>query len=425
MNVHVLYGDQGKEIPLPDGRTVVIQPKAEEPLQDEEGAVREALQNPIGCPRLRDLLRDDDQAVIVFSDLTRPVPYDWLLPPLLEELNGLPDERILFLNALGTHRPNTEQELAEILGPEVCRRYPIYQHDCRDRENLVNLGETSYGHPIWINRRYWESRIRILTGFIEPHLFAGYSGGPKAVLPGVAGWETIVANHGSDMIACEGAGFARAEGNPIWEEMMEVALRTEATFLLNVTQTASRCITAVFAGDLQAAHRAGVDFVRGASLVPVQEPFDIVVSAAGGYPLDMSMYQSVKGIAVAADIVREGGAIILVSECREGLPDYGEYGEIMRLAADPDHLVALMDQPGFMMQDQWDAQIQAQICRRVRLYIHSEGLSEAEIRQVFGIPCPDVGNMVQELLTEYGPQARVAVIPAGPLTVPYRAEKVD
>jgi nickel-dependent lactate racemase len=356
---------------------------------------------------------------IVFSDITRPMPNDRVLPVLLGELSHVPDDRILLINALGTHRPNTKDELVALLGPEIVERYRVLQHDCHDEDALLSLSVTSRGHEIWVNRAYMESTVRILTGFIEPHLFAGFSGGPKAVLPGVAGFKTITANHSPGMIGDPGSGFACTRGNPIWEEILEVAARTEPTFLLNVTLTEDRRITGVFAGDLEQAHEAGVAFVKQAAMVPVDRPFDVVVTTAAGYPLDISMYQSVKGIAVSASIVKDGGAIVLVSECVEGLPDYGEYGDLMRLAGSPDDLLALIRRPGFMMQDQWDAQIQAQICQRVDVYIHSDGLSDEEIQQVLAIPCKDVESTVLSLLEGYGPEARVAVLPAGPLAVPY------
>ena len=175
----------------------------------------------------------------------------------------------------------------------------------------------------------------------------------------------------------------------------------------------------MFAGELSQAHEKGIEFLKRTAMIPVDGLFDIVVSTAGGYPLDINMYQSVKGIAVAANIVRDGGAILLISACEEGLPDYGEYGTIMRDGDTPQDLLRMINSPGYSMQDQWDAQIQAQICQRIKLYIYSEGLTDEEIEQVFGIPCTDVGHTVAALLKEYGPGSRVAVLPVGALSVPY------
>ena len=419
MKVNLLYGKLGKLIEFPDDKTFVIRPKEVAPITDEKMAVYEALRAPTASSPLSEIVSADDTVAIVFSDITRPMPYDIVLPPLMEELSKVPDNQIVFINATGTHRPNTQGELIEILGEAIVDRFRIHQHDCNDAANLINIGSTSNHNEIWVNREYMESSIRILTGFIEPHLFAGFSGGPKAVLPGIAGVKNILSNHGSEMIGNPKSTFTHTVGNPIWEEMLEVATLTSPTFLLNVTLTEDRRITGVFAGELSKAHEKGVESLKRTAMIPVDGLFDVVISTAGGYPLDISMYQSVKGIAVAANIVKDGGAILLISACEEGLPDYGEYGDIFREADTPQDLLRTIHSPGYSMMDQWDAQIQAQICQRVKLHIYSEGLTNEEIRQVFGIPCNDVEHTVSELLKEYGPGARIAVLPAGALTIPY------
>jgi len=419
MKVNLLYGKTGKRIELPDDGTCVVRPKEVAPIADEQSAIFDALRSPITSPPLREIVSADDTVAIVFSDITRPMPYSSVLPPLMDELSRVPDNQIVFINATGTHRHNTQEELIEILGDAIVDRFRIHQHDCNDEANLISIGKTSRGHDILLNREYMESSIRILTGFIEPHLFAGFSGGPKAVLPGIAGVKTIFSNHGSEMIGDPKSNFTHTIGNPIWEEMLEVATLTNPTFLLNVTLTEDRRITGVFAGELSQAHEKGVEFLKRTAMIPVDGLFDIVISTAGGYPLDINMYQSVKGIAVAANIVRDGGAILLISACEEGLPDYGEYGTIMRDGDTPQDLLRMINSPGYSKQDQWDAQIQAQICQRLKLYIYSDGLRDEEIKNVFGIPCRDVENIISALLKEYGAEARIAVIPAGPLSVPY------
>lgn len=419
MRVNLLYGKRGLSVDLPDERTTVVRPRPQVPLPDGKGAVRTALENPIGVPPLASQVSPESTVCIVFSDITRPMPYQHILPPLLEELSGVPDENIIFMNGLGTHRPNTQAELEEILGSEILARFRVLQHDCRDDSQLVSVGASSLGHEIRINKRFMDSSVRVLTGYIEPHLFAGFSGGPKAILPSVAGAETIFANHGADMIARPGVGFARTWGNPIWEEMMEAASMVGPSFLLNVAQTEGREITGVFAGDLAAAHQAGVEFVRQSSMVAVSEPFDVALSTAGGYPLDISMYQSVKGLAVAQEIVKPGGSVILAAECSEGVPPSGEYGAVMALTEDPSDLLARLHAPGFLMQDQWDAQIQARICKRLDFYLYSDGLSDEQIKMVFAAPCHNIERQVESLLERCGSEARLAALPAGPLAVPY------
>jgi nickel-dependent lactate racemase len=287
MKVNLLYGKFGKLIELPDDGAFVIRPKEVAPIKDEKSAIYEAIRAPIASPPLREIVSADDTVAIVFSDITRPMPYSSVLPPLMEELSKVPDSQIVFINATGTHRPNTQGELIEILGDEIVDRFRIHQHDCNDETNLTNLGNTSRGHEIWINREYMQSSIRILTGFIEPHLFAGFSGGPKAVLPGIAGAKTIFSNHGSEMIGDPKSNFTHTKGNPIWEEILEVATLTKPTFLLNVTLTEDRRITGVFAGELSKAHEKGVEFSKRTAMIPVDGLFDIVISTAGGYPLTL------------------------------------------------------------------------------------------------------------------------------------------
>jgi nickel-dependent lactate racemase len=201
--------------------------------------------------------------------------------------------------------------------------------------------------------------------------------------------------------------------------MFNAALLSQPTFLLNITQTEHREITGVFAGDLEMAHQAGVEFVKQTAMIPVSSPFDIVISTSAGYPLDISMYQSVKGMVVANQIVKDGGAIILAAECAEGLPETGEYGDILKLGGSPEEILSHILSPGFMMQDQWDVQLQAEICQRCAFYIYSDGLTDEEIRMAFATPCDNIETLVDKLIKEHGSETRIAVLPAGPLSVPY------
>ncbi|MCX7853809.1 MAG: nickel-dependent lactate racemase, partial [Caldilineales bacterium] len=288
MRVRLAYGRQGLEVDLPP-QTQVIAPRFVPGLEDEPAALRAALRRPIAAPPLADLVKPGDTVVIVHTDITRATPNDRILPILLEELEhaGVRRRDITLLNGLGTHRRQTEAELRAMLGDAIVETYRCLQHDCFDDANLVSLGVTSFGHPVRINRTYMEADVKILTGFIEPHFFAGFSGGPKAILPSLAGAESVFTNHGRDMIAHPRATWGVTEGNPIWEEMREVALRTRPTFLLNVTLNTRRQITGVFAGDMLQAHAAGCAFVREHAMAPVDGAFDIVITTNSGYPLSL------------------------------------------------------------------------------------------------------------------------------------------
>jgi nickel-dependent lactate racemase len=344
-----------------------------------------------------------------------------MLPVILAELEeaGIAREDITLLNGLGTHRPQTDAELRALLGDAIVEGYRCLQHDCYAEANLVSLGETSLGHPVRINRQYLEADVKVLTGFIEPHFFAGFSGGPKAILPSLAGSESVFTNHGRRMIADPQATWGITEGNPIWEEMREVALRTEPTFLVNVALNVAGEITGVFAGDMLAAHEVGCRFVKENAMVGVAEPFDVVVTTNSGYPLDQNLYQSVKGMRAASQIVRAGGAIVIATACEDGLPDHGRYAELLAEGGSPEGVLEMIARPGFSVQDQWQVQIQAQIQLAARVYVHSEGLTDDQIRKALFLPSPKVEETVASLRAEYGPEARLCVIPEGPQTIPY------
>lgn len=420
MYIELLYGRNGLVVALPD--TVdVIRPIHVPGLQNEEDAIRKALLDPINSLPLSNKVHSGDRVVIVHTDITRATPNRSILPILLKELEeaGVDRKNIILLNGLGTHRSQTDQELREMLGDSIFERYCCKQHNCYDDQNLVSIGITSAGNPVRINRDYLESDIRILTGFIEPHFFAGFSGGPKAVLPALAGIETVYSNHGYSMIANPKAKWGITSGNPIWEEIQEVALRTEPSFILNVTLNAMRQITGVFAGDMEAAHRIGCEFVRETSMAPVKEPYDVVITTNSGYPLDQNLYQSVKGMSAAKQIVREGGAILLAAACEDGLPNHGRYAELLQRAGTPSKVLEMVSQPGFCEQDQWQVQLQAQIQQHADVYVYSEGLSTDQITNALLTPSNGIESTLNELINKNGSNMRVCVLPEGPQTIPY------
>jgi nickel-dependent lactate racemase len=420
MQLRLAYGRVGLEIMLPDAAPVtIIEPEFVVGLPDEEPALLAALRSPTGTLPLQKLVQPSDRVAVVFSDLTRPMPNDRVLPPLLGELAraGVRDEQIVLINALGTHRPQTEAELRRMLGDRLVDRYRIVQHDAWDRDNLVEVARNRAGRPVHVHRAYVEASARILTGFIEPHFFAGFSGGPKAVLPGIADIDAILDNHGPDMIADSKATWAVTEGNPLWEEMRDVAQSTSPSFLLNVTLNQKRQITGVFAGELLQAHRAGVEFARRKAMRPVPERFDVVITSNSGYPLDLNLYQAVKGMSAAALIVKPGGDIIVAAECWDGIPEHGEYKRLLWEAASPEELLQRVMVPGFRCHDQWEAQTQAQIQQKARVHVYADGLTDEELRRALVIPCRSIEKTVEQIRREK-PEATIAVLPDGPQTVP-------
>ncbi len=422
MNIQLAYGKTGLTLNLSDDLNVtLIEPIFTPGVSDSHTALAHALRAPIQSSPLCDFVKSTDRVGIVYSDITRPTPNRLLLLAVLAELGHVPKVNITLFDALGTHRENTNAELRELLGDTLVDEYAIVQNNAFDQSTQVSLGISSRGHEIWINRALVECDVKILTGFIEPHFFAGFSGGGKAIMPGMAGQTTVLGNHDAGMIGNPQATWGITDGNPIWEEITEVARRIPRTFLLNVTLNKSKQITGVFAGNLAAAHTRGCAFVKQQAMVPVSHPFDIVITTNSGYPLDLNLYQTVKGMSAAAQIVRGGGAIIVAASCWDGIPDHGLYGELLRQAGNPRALLEMMNVPGFLKQDQWQAQIQAQIQLKANVYVHTEHLTDSQIRAALLEPCARIEATVAQLLAHYGHQARICILPEGPQTIPYVA----
>jgi nickel-dependent lactate racemase len=420
MDIKLDYGKHGLRLTLPDDANLtVIQPTHVAALPDPMAALRNALRHPIQSAPLRDLVSAEDTVAIIFSDITRATPSHLLIPAILDELNHVPASQITLCNALGTHRENTPAELAQMLGADIAARYRIEQNNCFDPTTQCYVGKSSRGHDIWINRAYMESSVKILTGFIEPHVFAGFSGGGKAVMPGMAGQVTILGDHDAGMIGHPKSTWGVTHGNPIWEEVREVALMTSPTFLLNVTLNREKQITGAFAGDLVAAHDTGIEFCRQTAMVPVGAPFDIVITTNSGYPLDMNLYQCAKGMSAAEQIVRQGGAIIMAAECSDGIPDHGLFGQMLRAARTPQEMHETIMSWAEPRLDQWTGQIQARIQMKADVHLYSDYFSHAQTRAALLIPCEDIAATVEDLRGKYGWDARICVLPEGPLTIPY------
>ena len=422
MEVCVAYGKGTLTLDLPEGRTTVIEPSHRAGLPNERASMRAALERPIGADRLRNWWKPGQTVCVVFTDITRATPNERIIPWLLDFLRqlGVPRDAITLLNSTGTHRGNTPEELDVMLTPEVARHYRIVNHDCHVTEDMVQFGETKGGKPVLINKHLVNADVRIITGFIEPHFFAGFSGGPKGIMPGVAGLETTMSNHGAMMIGDPNAVFGVLDDNPIWCEMRDIALRIGPSFLVNVTLNEERKITGVFAGDLIQAHRQGCEFVRSTAMQKVEAPFDVVITGNSGYPLDMNLYQGVKGMAAAARILKPGGLLILACECSEGVPAGSPFDKLLRSAKDGEDVLRMLAEPGFVRAEQWQAQIQSLISARARILLHSQ-LPDEAVRAGHLTPCPDIAQAVERELATVGDSAQIAVLPQGPLTIPYLA----
>jgi lactate racemase len=273
-----------------------------------------------------------------------------------------------------------------------------------------------------VDSAFLDQDVRITTGFIEPHFFAGFSGGPKMVAPGLAAIETVLDLHSAARIGDPRATWGIVQGNPVHDAVRAIAAQVGVAFNLDVTLNREHAITNVFSGELFASHEAGCAFARQTAMAPVRAQYDVVLTTNSGYPLDQNLYQSVKGMSAAAQIVKSGGSIIIASECSDGVPAHGGYKKLLSQGADPDAFLARLAQPGFSVHDQWQVQVQAQIQRRAHVFVKADGLSDADVRAAWLEPVDDLAECVSARLAAAGPHSRLAVLPQGPQTIPYVTE---
>ena len=420
MKVNLAYGKQGLQLELSDKYNIdIIEPQWTEGLHDQGLTVTEALLNPFNSTALKDRIAPNDKIAIVFSDITRATPYHVIIPALLEQLKNIPNENICFFCATGTHRFTTNDELNKILGEDVVKNYEIVQNDANNLRQHQYVGTTTSGNKIFVNKRILDYDLKILTGFIEPHFFAGFSGGGKALIPGMAAVETIKFNHSIQKLSLENVSWGVTYGNPLWEEIMEAAEFIPGLFLLNITLNKNKKITNVFAGDLRSAHKAGCQYVKESAMVAVPEPYDIVITSNSGFPLDLNIYQTVKGMSAAAQIVKNGGKIIMVAECWDGIPSNSDYEKILTSVDNVEDLMDFIKKNEKILKDTWQIYFQALIQQKADVYLYSDKMDAANILKTLLIPTDNIQILVNNLVQKIGSDARICILPEGPQTIPY------
>ena len=421
MRLRLDYGTTGLDVDVPEERTTVVEPHPRTPIADAHAALIAAMRAPRQSAPLRDVVREGQRVAVSVCDITRAQPRRDMLQALFEELPHARAEDVVILIATGTHRTNTPDELEHMLGRDIVARYRIVNHDARDECSLEFVGTTSSGVRVHLNREFLRADVRITTGFVEPHFFAGFSGGPKMVAPGLAGIDTVLTLHDARRIGHPCATWGITEGNPIHDDVREIARMVGVHFAIDVALNREHHITAVFAGDLWAEHAAACAYAKQTAMRAVPSPFDVVLTSNSGYPLDQNLYQAVKGMSAAAKIVKPGGSIICAAECRDGLPAHGSYGEVLSSAPTVDALIAMIESPGYSVPDQWQVQIQAQVQKTADVQIKTSGLTAAQIRAAHLTAIDDVSAAVREALKKAGPSATLCVLPQGPQTIPYVA----
>ena len=419
MRVNMKYGrgEIGVDVPKPNLISVLASQEFP-PIENPEQAILDALETPTDSPALSEMAKNRKSATIVISDITRPVPNKLILPPMLRiiEEQGVPREEIRILIATGIHRPNEGDELLEMVGCQIMENYQIVNHFSQKQETLINLGQTQNGTPVLINRLYVESDLKVISALIEPHLMAGYSGGRKAICPGLASIKTMKIMHGPQILEHPKASVGILEGNPFHAEATEIALMAGVDFSLNVTINDRRQLTGVFAGDMVNAHLAGAKFAEKQTKATLPEPADVVIVSCAGYPLDTTFYQAIKGVLSAVEVVKEGGMVILVAECQEGIGS-GPFTDLILKTKNLEQFVRNTYNPKNFVIDQWQLEELAKAIRKANVYFYSDKIPYEQQQQLFVNPLKSPNEGVEIALKKYGKDAKIVAIPDGPYTL--------
>jgi nickel-dependent lactate racemase len=418
--VTLAYGRTGLTVEVPDD-AAVITPVPHDAASDVPAELRRALREPVSGPPLRDRVRRGQTVAISACDGTRAQPRHLMIPAVLEELDGVVDlDDVVVLVATGTHRANTEAELRAMFGDAVVDSVRIVNHDSRARDAHRFVGTYGDGVPVWLDEQWVDADVRLTTGFVEPHFFAGFSGGPKMVAPGLAALDTVLVLHDAKRIGDPRATWGITRGNPVHDDVRAIAAATGVTYAFDVILNQRQEVIAAFGGsDILAMHAVAIERAREVAMAPVDAPFDVVVTTGSGFPLDQNLYQSVKGMSAAAQVTRPDGLIVCAAECADGFPDHGSYREVLTSADSPEALLELISAREVTVPDQWQVQIQARIQAAHRVVMHTSYLSDDELAEAHLAQTADIAATVAEAVEKAGPDARVCVLPEGPQTIPY------
>jgi nickel-dependent lactate racemase len=415
---HLPYGDSFLKARLPtENISFILEKREVKGINNEGKAITDSLRLPIGCPPLSEQINKNDRVVVIVTDNTRACPDDRLLPPILTELEQkLPRDNITIIIALGLHPPLNKEALITKLGKYIVENYKVLNHDVND---TIYIGTTSRGTPVEINRHVIEADFRLSTGLIEPHFFAGFSGGRKSIAPGVFSVKSAHKNHGYKMIEHPLARAGILKGNPIHEDMVEQAKMAKLNFIVNVLLNKRGEITHVVAGDFVKAHEKGCEIEKEIAGVKVGHKVDITITTNGGAPLDLDLYQTCKGIDNASQITRDGGIIIVASSCDSGVGPR-EFLNLHKSAHSAKEVLQRIrrEEP---IGVQWQNQILARAQLRNDVYLVS-GLEDSTVRNMMMVPVHTIEEGLEKAFQVLGRDTEVAIIPEGPLVLPILAE---
>ena len=415
--VQLAYGKKGYKLKVP-ANFDVIEPKFIKEVGSAKEEISKALLSPINSKPLRSLLEGKNDIAISVCDITRAQPRKVVIETIVEHIKDLiPISNIKILIATGTHRENTKEELIEMLGKDIVETLNVINHVCDDKESLIEMPTSLDDVNVLLNKHWVNADFRITTGFVEPHFFAGFSGGSKLVAPGLAGLKTIMKLHNYKRLNNPNSIWGEVEKNPIQQDVRKIAKETGVDFTLDVALNRDQKITNVFSGDLIDSHNEACNFVRETAIAQVSQPYDLVITSNSGYPLDQNLYQTVKGLSAASQIVKDEGEILCLSECSDGIPSHGKFYSLLSEFSDPEQVEGMLSDPNFHCQDQWQVQILSQIAKKSNINLYTEGLSDKEIKNAFMFNAPDPQRFIDQKVNE-NQNIRGCVIPEGPITIP-------
>ena len=415
--VQLAYGKKGYKLKVPTNFDV-IEPKFIKEVGSAKEEINKALLSPTNSKPLRSLLEGKNDIAISVCDITRAQPRKIVIETIVEHIKDLiPISNIKILIATGTHRANTKEELIEMLGKDIVETLNVINHVCDDKESLIEMPTSLDDVSVLLNKHWVNADFRITTGFVEPHFFAGFSGGSKLVAPGLAGLKTIMKLHNYKRLNNPNSIWGEVEKNPIQQDVRKIAKETGVDFTLDVALNRDQKITNVFSGDLIDSHNEACNFARETAMVQVSQPYDLVITSNSGYPLDQNLYQTVKGLSAASQIVKDNGEILCLSECSDGIPSHGKFYSLLSEFSDPEQVEGMLSDPNFHCQDQWQVQILSQIAKKSNINLYTEGLSDKEIKNAFMFNAPDPQRFIDQKVKE-NTNIRGCVLPEGPITIP-------
>jgi nickel-dependent lactate racemase len=407
LKVGFLYGEEQVELELPDRNLIgVLKTSRPSASADVEYEVLRSLENPV-----TPFMKKGSKALLIVTDYTRATPLSRILPPLIRKLKGEGFREFTVLVANGLHAPASQKQLEELLGGEVFEEAEVVNHDASKLDELTYLGETSWGTPLWVNRRLFEADLRIGCGTVEPHFFAGYSGGGKIILPGVSGVETIYRNHSYGMINHPGSRLGVLDKNIIYKDICEAASMSELDAVVNVVLSFEGEVSKCFSGEPIKTHRSAVEFLERFVKVRVERKADIVVVSGGGYPADRNLYQAVKGMAVGEPLVKDNGVIVLLAECRDGVA-HEHFYQLASKFKDPAALLKYIKEHE-PIRDQWEVQIMARILMKSRIVVYAKGVTAQELENMMLIPASSPEEALEIAFSLTSRDAELLAVPEG------------